>query len=605
MKSGTSSCKWVALRKDLSRFWPVWMGYVLFLILLQMIIGNDDLNYWYGANLGESLSFMGIINGIVALAVAQLLFGDLFNPRMCSGIHSLPLKREQWFSVHVQAGFLCSVIPTALMLLLSEAVISLHSNMEQGWQLPLYWWLGANVQYIFFFGLAVFSVMCSGNRLGSAIVYGMFNFGPLLVYLLVDQLYTPLLRGVVTLAAPFEKLSPMICIADSKLIDAERVETGKTYLDAFGTEMREFTGRFALVPEGWHYIVAIAAVGILLLLAARRMYRQRQLECAGDFLAVRWLEPVFQVVFTLLCGSAFHGIFLLFFGLNADNIYLLFGIGMLVGWFAGQMLLERTTRVFRPRILAGFLMTAGIVALSLYITKLDPLGIADWVPRAENLKSASMSIRYGSDYEAEDPEELKDLIRLHEIALEQNVAVHPDYDSYYTHPGGSDPAAARISLTYVADNGWKAEREYYVLAEGEGGEIIRKYFTRLDMVIEREEVQDADDLRHELKDAGHVSVNGHSIPKEMLTEEFLTNLADAIAADCDSGAMVQLGAFHPDPIIEMEHPFEDVYQLIMDISGDDFWCYLHLYKDCENVLAVLEPTGVLDQVRADHENSYG
>ena len=43
----------------------------------------------------------------------------------------------------------------------------------------------------------------------------------------------------------------------------------------------------------------------------------------------------------------------------------------------------------------------------------------------------------------------------------------------------------------------------------------------------------------------------------------------------------------------------------LDLSGLDFWCYLDIYADCENILAVLEPTGILDLVWTDFKNAYG
>ena len=609
MKSRTSSCKFAALKKDLSRFWPVWAGYLLFLILLQVILCNDDLSYWYPANLGESISLTGVFSGIYALVVAQMLFGDLFNTRMCNGIHSLPLKRQEWFGVHVAAGALFSLIPTALITVFSEIIISLYSTMINSWQLPLYWFAGANIQYIFFFGLAAFSVMCSGNRFGTAIIYGILNFGSLLVYLLVDQLYTPLLRGVVTLSTPFERLSPMFHIASTRFVDATRRETGKILIHGPGIEEREYIGTFEVVPDGWRYIAVIAVIGIFLLLLARMMYKKRHLESAGDFLAAHWLEPVFQLVFTVLCGSGFHAVFLLFFGLNTEYIYLVFGIGMLVGWFAGRMLLERTTRVFRLKTVGGFLLAGAAMALSLYVTSLDPLGIETWIPEHSALKSATVSIRYQSSYTTEDAAEMADLIRLHEIALEQNVTVHPDYDSYYYNPNVNDPTAARISLTYQLKNGMRSEREYYVLAQGEGGQIIRKYFTRLNMVISDPDIHDVKDLRHAFSGADNVSVHGRPIPEESMTEEFLMALADAIAADCEAGNMVQLGVFHPDIMMETNRPEDPTRMLNLDISKRDsdrlhhYW-YMNIYADCENVLAVLESTGILDTLRQELANGY-
>ena len=600
MKSRTSSSK--ALCKDFGRFWPVWVGYLLFLILFQVILSNDDMTYWYASNIGECITIMGVVNGIYALVVAQMLFGDLFNPRMCNGLHSLPLRREQWFGAHIKAGFLFSIIPTVLMAGFSEIIIALYSTMERGWQLPLYWLAGTNIQYIFFFGLAVFCMMCSGNRFGSTILYGIANFGSLLVYLLVDQVYTPLLKGVVTMSGPFERLSPMVRIAATRFIDANRTPTGRTYFEN-GVEMNEYIATFEVEPEGWYYIAILAVVGLVLLLLARGMYKRRHLEVAGDFLAVRWLEPVFQVVFTVLCGSGFHAMFLIFFGLNTEFIYFIMGIGMLVGWFAGRMLLERTTRVFRPKTILGFALVAGAMALSLYVTALDPFGVQVWVPETEDLKGATVSIRYKDAYSSEDPEEIADMIRLHEIALEQNLEVHPDYDAYFYNDDMIN--AARISLTYHLQSGFTAQREYYVLAEGEGGDLIRKYFSRLDVVADDSDIQDVEDLRHAFKKAELVQVQGYDIGEKYVTADFLTALADAIAADCEAGSMVQLGVFHPGIILQTHDPAYPHRMLNLDVIGDSLRFYVNIYADCENIMAVLEPTGILDTLQAAYENTRG
>ena len=111
-----------------------------------------------------------------------------------------------------------------------------------------------------------------------------------LIYLLVDQLYTPLLHGVVTMSTLFERLCPVYNILSNRSIDANRVETGKTYIDSFGIEQQEYIGKFELTPDGWIYAGILAVLGLALLLLARRIYKKRNLERAGDFLAARWLD---------------------------------------------------------------------------------------------------------------------------------------------------------------------------------------------------------------------------------------------------------------------------------------------------------------------------
>ena len=610
MKSRTSSCKAAAFRKDLTRFWPVWVGYILCLTIIQVIITNDDLTYWYAANLAECIAVMGLVNAVYGLVVAQFLFGDLFNTRMCNGIHSLPLRRQDWFGVHIAAGALFSLVPTALMAGFSEIIIGLYSEMVQGWQIPLYWFAASNLQYVFFFGLGVFCVMCAGNRFAATVVYGIINFFATLIFVLVYQLYVPLLHGVVAQYALFELLSPIVKLVVLRCIDPSRTETGQIHLDEFGLEVREYIGTFTLQSQGWIYTLVLASIGIILLLLALQMYKKRQLERAGDFLAARWPEPVFQVVFTVLCGSGFHAVFLLFFGLNTDFIYVVMGIGMIVGWFAGRMLLERSTRVFRLKNFIGFAIVTAAMALSLFVTHLDPLGIESWIPDPEKLKGGSLSLRYQSIVYMEDSEEIADLIRLHEIALEQNVTVHEDYDSYFYNPYTDDPDAARVELTYTMDNGLNVRRKYHVLAEGEGGEIIRNYCSRLDVVLGQKNIQDLDDLRHEIRGADNVTVEGNSIPKKYVTEEFLLALADAIAADCEAGNMVQIGSFHPGIIMETNNPENPLRMMNLDINkryddGHYFYVYLNIYADCVNTLAVLEPTGILDTIKTGYENAYG
>ena len=604
MKSRTSSSK-TAFRKDLTRFWPVWAAYILCLLIVQVMQGNNDLTYWYAANTVEAMSAMAAVNLCYGFVVAMMLFGDLFNTRMCNGLHGLPLKREYWFGAHVRSALLFSLIPTAVMVPISEGIILLYSDVVNGWQIPLYWFAAANLQFLFFFGLAVFCAMCAGSRFGMLVVYGIVNFFSILVYLLVDQLYTPLLEGVTTMSGPFELLCPVWQMINRKCIDISREPTGRTYIGDYGAEVQEYLVWFELAPEGWLYIGITAVLGILLLLLARQMYKKRHLECAGDFLAVRWLDAPFQVVFTVLCAAAFHGVFVMFFGVRTDTLNILHVIGLIVGWFGGRMLLERSTRVFRVKNFVGFGIITAVMALSIYVTWLDPLGIETWVPQVGEVKSANLRINYRSGYTAEEPVEIADLTRLHELALEQDVFVHPDYDDLFYNPSNSDPNAVQIILQYTAPNGWLSQRNYYVEAGGEGAEIIRKYTSRLDMLFD-ENIQDAEDLRHAFRDDMVIAINGsHRVPKEFVTEEFRLALADAIAADAEAGRLVQSGPFHTEPLVETENPNNSLYTTVLELNGEDFWYSIYIYADCENILAVLEPTGVLDALRQEYENIYG
>ncbi|MGM9588686.1 MAG: hypothetical protein ACI3V0_00740 [Faecousia sp.] len=602
MKSRTSSCKATAFRKDLTRFWPVPVGYLLCLILLQFAMAENDLDYWYASSLTGAIALGGVINSCYALAVVQALFGDLFSARLCNGIHSLPLRREAWFGAHITAGILFSLLPTAIMALFSEGVILTYSTVVNGWQIPLYWFAATNLQFVFFFGLGVFCTMLAGSRVSMTVLYGILNAFSMLLFLLVRQVYTPLLFGVVVTSDIFDLLCPVLKIANCWFLDVERVPTGKTYLDEYGVSQKEYIGQFTFLPQDWLYIGILAVLGIALVLIARRLYRKRNLECAGDFVAVPWLAPVFQTVFSLLCAAGFYAFFYLFLGIYSANItFPLLGMGLVAGWFVGRMFLERTTQVFRVKNFVGLALLAAVFAGSLLLTWLDPLGLQKWLPEADQVKSASLSFSYSQKYETENAEDIAQFIRLQQIAMEEHIPI--ETQGYRGETFETD--RVYISLTYQLQNGRKVCREYYIHGEGPGRDIARDYGSRIEVVFRSPKVRNADDLRYQIQKIQTVFVDGIRVGDDKLTSEFKSQLAEALIADCEARTMVDSWNLHSEPLFPGEYDIETVRSMSVDLHFEEFSSYLSIYGDCKNTLSVLESTGMLDAVREKYANAYG
>ena len=95
------------------------------------------------------------------------------------------------------------------------------------------------------------------------------------------------------------------------------------------------------------------------------------------------------------------------------------------------------------------------------------------------------------------------------------------------------------------------------------------------------------------------------IDAEYITDDFLRSLAEAIAADCEAGTMIQSGAFHTEPVIEVQENAEAMYYLDVDLHGIKYWGTFTVYADCENTMNVLKPTGILETIRASQEAYYG
>jgi ABC-2 type transport system permease protein len=214
---------------------------------------------------------------------------------------------------------------------------------------------------------------------------------------------------------------------------------------------------------GWVNLAVMAAVGVAFGVVALLLYRRRQLECAGEFMAVKVLNPVFLVIYSLVVAAVFHGMCVLFMD-GESWIFLL--IGLAVGYFTGQMLLKRTTRVFGMRQLRGFAVLALCFALSFVVTFLDPLNITGWVPEAEKVSAVMINNK-----ELTDPALVEQVILFHE-------EVTKEYDGYENH---SDK---RLTLAYRMKSGRIVRRAYWVDIDSVAGELLRPVVSSPEFVLE-------------------------------------------------------------------------------------------------------------------------
>ena len=112
MKSRTSFFDATVFKKNFTRFAPAWILYTLGLLMCLMLLTSGP-NYFFPDNLSESLMLMPIAGAVFALLCALLLFGDLFNSRMCYALHAMPQRRETYFITHWVTGLTFNAIATA------------------------------------------------------------------------------------------------------------------------------------------------------------------------------------------------------------------------------------------------------------------------------------------------------------------------------------------------------------------------------------------------------------------------------------------------------------------------------------------------------------
>ena len=150
MKLKTSFFNTSVLKKDITRFAPLWGLYTVFMLLFLFLVwGENAMPAQFAREADQIMMLMGVVNCGYAGLAALLLFGDLFKARLCYAVHALPLRREGWFLTHFAAGMLFCLAPNALGAVIAGAMLGQYAFLA-------YVWLGLMIlQYLCFFGIGV------------------------------------------------------------------------------------------------------------------------------------------------------------------------------------------------------------------------------------------------------------------------------------------------------------------------------------------------------------------------------------------------------------------------------------------------------------------
>ena len=434
------------LKKDTTRFAPVWGLYTIFMLLFLFTLWGADQER-FAANAPSIMQMMGMVNLVYAGLTAILIFGDLFQSRMCNALHAMPMRREGWFLTHLTAGMLFCILPNLLGAVLASLMMNQLSFLA-------YVWLGQVIlMYLFFFGVAVFSCLCAGNRLGAVAVYAIINFLAVVVTFLVQTLYIPLLWGVQLDLNAYYNLSPVVAFTQS------------TFVDVDYDHMTQLVRFVSYETSAWLYLFVAAAVGAVLLGLSVLLYRKRNLESAGDFISWKPVAPVFLVLYSLSAATVLYFIAEAI-GSGARLLFLV--IGLVIGFFTGQMLLTRRVNVFNKKVVCQFGVLAAAVLVSLAVTRLDPVGITRYVPEAEDVAQVKISPYSSWKFRSglhtitlTDVKDVEEITKMHREIIQ-------------VKPGSNGMV---VNMKYTLKSGQKVTRLYYVDVTSDWGKTLKGYYS--------------------------------------------------------------------------------------------------------------------------------
>jgi len=481
MKSRTSSSKAVILKKDLTRFAPVWVEYSVILAIIAWIL-HEEGSYYFESD--GTVMFFSIINLFYGFVCAMSVFGYLHDSVECNMVHAFPIRRETWFGIHVTAGFLMGLVPNTVFCL-----VLLPLALDE----VIYLFLGIMLQFIFCYGLSIFCMVLTGRKFAALTLYGLFNFLAPLVQWAVTTLYLPRLPGI--------------------WIDEE--------IFYWFYPMYQFMVSHGPMEECILIFFAYALMGLVLSAIALLLYRKRKLEYAGDFLAVKPLTSVFLAAVSFASGCILAAISQELFGEQPTPMLV---TGLLIGYFTGLMLLHKTVKVFQPKRIVGAVSIVAVVLGSLWVVELDLPNRVRFIPKPEDVKKVSIGLHYSKwadSYETNDPEVIQDILGLHQEILEQGEVKEGDY-GYNS-----------CFLTYEMDSGTELMR-WYTVTDIDAYEHLQYYYSQPEYLLN---VSTFEEFQEKLV-KGEVYIHGSSseVYRELEGEE-LEKMMELFWNDCVSGNM--------------------------------------------------------------------
>ena len=450
--------------------------------------------------------------------------------------------------------------------------------------------------------------------------YGLLNFGAPICYWLVDSVYSPLLYGVITPTGLAEKLFPLQYMMNS-FVDTD----ASGIFDSFGRVLTDVQATYSL-DEHWHSLWWLALAGIVFTLAALVLYKNRNLECAGDAVCSRKLIPVFQVLSALFVAVAaeFFLTELVGLGENQEVLkYVLLFSGLLVGWFAGKMLVERSAQVFQLRSFVGLGILAAVLAASMGLTKLDVLHLDERLPAQEDIDSVYLNY---SDATLTDSSDIAKILQLNKLVLEDRlpygqgnafVLENGDYvsirDSQAAYWQEGDPIPQQrmrddLTLGYTLKDGRVIRRKYSFWVDSQQGQIAKSLLSRWETVnydytyVDGETKETLPLLLNEVDDFYCSLDFGRN---RDFTREQAESLIQAIQADCQAETMAQRSQYHDGIFKYLNYegiPSEDE-SVYLSISGENYGWSITVYPDSANTVQWLRSNGYLDGVTLGHRSS--
>lgn len=604
--------------KNITHFWPIWVAYSIFCIWSMPVYSYfnircyDNVGYtaaelaylkvWWALD-GIELSMRPWILFTFAVISAVAVFSYLYNSRSANMIHALPVRREELFVTNYLSGFLFMVVPQLFSFLLTVFVWFGNGITHLEYLLQ---WLGIVVGETFFaYSLGIFCVMLTGNIVAAPAYFVIFNY-------LYQGIWNVWNRVCHTLIYGFAGNIEIAYGAGIVPIEYFRKKVRIVYPEGTTFQLPVIEGMGCLK---WYILVALIFVGIAML-----MYQKRQLECAGDMIAISWVKPVARWLGAVLCAGLTGGLVQTTFfeekvllGEAFPILLVCWILGGVLSFFGIEMMIEKRFMVFRKRLVIQSGIFLVLVVLFLGSMEKDIFHLEEKIPNVEEVAEVYVQGSYGRYLKEQN--RIQDNLALQEKIIESREEYQQYFKKYY---GKEDCNYMMFNITYMLKNGKKQVwsynlpvDEYYLEKEGSAirelmeqesdpKDYLTYYFTEqydnihlqsgssIDWVDEDCNFQNIDISTEEVKElleafkedisSGNYRIYPYSV-SERIKNTYVNTLT--ICFTPPKGAhMLQYGLEYEDNISDGKST---------EYAG------IILTKECKNTIALLEKMGYIDE----------
>lgn len=581
MKSKTSLFNRGVSLNLLKRYWPLWLGYFVLLLLVTpaVLSGRVDrlapgemLNYTL-LNTGVDVVYISMVVGVLS---AMAMFNYLYSTKSCGMMNMLPIRRETMFLT----AFLTGLMP----LLAADVLVMLITGLFYGGRLVycktlLLWLAMAVMGNISFYGFAVFCAVLTGNLVVLPVLYLVLNLTVYVAERAVRYLLGAFVYGMNASSCTLLVLSPIMELLNSLAV------MPVNYIDADGMVQAVAN---AYRVNGLGVLGIYCAAGLVCAALALLIYRRRQMERATDVVAVPVLKPVFKYCMTF--GTAVVLAYVVYAWLVPGNVsgiaaallvLALLLVGALIGYYAAEMLMRKTLKVF-PGKWRGCLVSCLILAVLTMAWEFDLFGYERRIPGADQVESAWF---LGNNTELTEPENIQALTQLHQ-SLVDNKSENESAEERYI-----------VTIRYMLKDGGTLIRRYPIRCDREAlndpDSDIRRY-EALENVEEARTRRIVPSFPVTITNISYGDIymswrdeegyyQGESLS---LTDEQVFALYQCIRKDLEAGTAGRLWVGESDAYLDTVSTIDINLEFVTGTGEDQKWSYIYetLCLDEENAM---------------------